>query len=69
MTKEEFKTRWESDSHGGGITFEDIADCAKKWGLFSTPKISPIYLVRYKVLKFAECIDAEDYKTVNIYDD
>ena len=61
MTKEEFKTRWESNSHGGGITFEDIADCAKEWGLFSIPKISPIDLVRYKVLKFASCSDAEDY--------
>lgn len=28
MTKAEFKRRWESDPDGGGITFDDIADCA-----------------------------------------
>lgn len=29
MTKEQFKKRWESDDRGGGITFNDVADCAK----------------------------------------
>lgn len=28
MTKEEFKVRWESNENGGGITFNDIANCA-----------------------------------------
>lgn len=62
MTKEEFKKRWESDERGGGITFEDIADCAKEWGLFSTPRVNQIDAVRYKVLKAADCVDAEKYK-------
>jgi hypothetical protein len=32
MTKQEFKERWESSPDGGGITFDDIAKCAKEWG-------------------------------------
>jgi hypothetical protein len=62
MTKEEFKKRWESDDDGGGISFNDIADCAVKWGLFSKPKTSRIDVVRYRVLKHAQVVDAEDYK-------
>lgn len=33
MTKEKFKKRWESNDNGGGITYEDIAKCAIKWGI------------------------------------
>lgn len=33
MTKQEFKVRWESDANGGGITFNDIANCAGSWGV------------------------------------
>ena len=61
MTKNEFKLRWESDDNGGGVTFNDIADCAEKWHLFSHPKTCQIDLVRYKVLKAANTIDAEEY--------
>ena len=61
MTKEEFKKRWEGDENGGGITYDDIADCAKAWGLFSTPRVNQIDMVRYKVLKYANCVDAENY--------
>ncbi len=32
-TKEEFKKMWESDENGGGITFDDIIECALEWGL------------------------------------
>lgn len=32
-TKEEFKKLWEADDEGSGITYDDIADCAKAWGL------------------------------------
>lgn len=32
MTKEEFKTRWESNDEGGDITCNDIAECAKAKG-------------------------------------
>lgn len=53
-TKEKFKELWNSPD-GGGITFEDIADCAKDWGLYRTPKIAPIYTVANKVLIAAGC--------------
>ncbi len=62
MTKEQFKKRWESGDDGGGITFDDIANCAKEWGLYSTPRIKPMGEVTYKVLKTANVKDAEDYK-------
>ena len=61
MTNQEFKARWESDESGGGINFDDIADCAKAWGLFRTPKICRIDVVRYQVLKSAGTNDAEEF--------
>ena len=61
MTKEEFKIRWESNDSGGGITFDDIADCAKAWGLYSRPKTAEIGCVRYEVLKAANTVDAEEF--------
>ena len=61
MTKDEFKQRWESNDNGGGITFDDIADCAVAWGLFRTPRTSRIDVVRYRVLKTANTVDAEEY--------
>ena len=61
MTKQEFKVRWESNDNGGGITFDDIADCAVSWGINKCPRISRIYTVRYSVLKAAGTIDAEDF--------
>jgi len=66
MTKEEFKVRWESDDNGGGITFEDIANCAEAWGLYSTPRIKPILRVRYAVLKAANTNDAEEFNPNNL---
>ena len=62
MTKDEFKTRWESNDDGGGITFDDIADCAKRWGIFSRPRTARIDLVRYRVLVAAGTNDAEEFK-------
>ncbi|MBR1773923.1 MAG: ERF family protein [Bacteroidales bacterium] len=62
MTKEQFKQKWESDEHGGGIVFDDIADCAKAWGISQNPKTRPISVIRYQVLKAAGVSDAEDYK-------
>ena len=62
MTKEEFKRRWEKDENGDGITFDDIADCAKAWGLFPIPRICQIDKVRYAVLKTAGTNDCEDFK-------
>lgn len=55
MTREEFKRRWDSDDDGGGITFDDIAEVAEKWGLFRTPRIHPIDRVRDAVLRAAGC--------------
>jgi len=62
MTKEEFKKRWEYDDVAGGMTFDDIAECAKEWGLFSNPRCCDFEVVRYVVLVEAGCEDAEDYK-------
>jgi len=50
MTKQEFKQRWESNDEGGGITYDDIADCAVTWGLYSRPKVHPIDDVKHAVL-------------------
>jgi hypothetical protein len=63
MTKEEFKKRWESDDVGGGIDFDDVADCAEAWGLFRRPRTSQINKVLYSVLKAANVEDAEAYNT------
>ena len=62
MTKEEFKARWESDDSGGGISFDDIANCAVAWGISSRPKTSRIDGIRYRVLVAAGTVDAEEYK-------
>ena len=61
MSKEDFKARWESNNWGGGINYDDIADCAVAWGLFSHPKTCHINDVRYQVLKAAGTVDAEEY--------
>lgn len=62
MTKQEFKKRWESNDNGGGITHDDIAECAIAWGIYHRPKINPLGLVRYNVLKAAGIGDCEDFK-------
>lgn len=61
-TKEEFKELWEANDQGSGLTFNDVADCAKAWGIASTPRIMQINLIQYRVLKAANVIDYEDYK-------
>lgn len=55
MTKEEFKRRWELNDSGDGITYDDIAECAEKWGLYKTPKIHSLEEVTQKVLRSANC--------------
>lgn len=62
MNKQEFRTRWESDENGGGITFDDIANCAVEWGICGTPRIRPMDQIRYSVLKAAGTKDAEEFK-------
>jgi len=62
MTKEEFKARWESNDSGGGIKYDDIADCAVAWGISRTPKTRRIDVIRYQVLVAAGTADAEEFK-------
>lgn len=61
MTKEEFKQRWESDEDGGGITWNDIEECAQAWGIAMSPATMPMEKVRYLVLLAAKTNDAEDF--------
>ena len=61
MNKEEFKARWESNDNGGGINYNDIADCAVAWGISSRPKTSRMDVIRYQVLKAAGTVDAEEF--------
>jgi hypothetical protein len=42
MTKDEFKNRWCSNDEGGGITWEDIAECAGAW--LNHKPVGPPYL-------------------------
>ena len=59
MDKQEFKKRWESNENGGGITFDDIANCAKEWGISPHPRTMQIDKVCDKVLNAAGVIDAD----------
>lgn len=62
MTKEEFKTRWESSENGGGLTYNDAADCYIAWGLGSSPCSKPMDAVLYAVLQTASVVDADEWK-------
>jgi hypothetical protein len=66
MTKEEFKTRWESNDNGGGISYDDIANCAVAWGISRTPRTRRIDVIRYQVLVEAGTLDAEEFKPEEI---
>ncbi len=61
MTKQEFKTRWESDDLGGGITFDDVAECYQNWGLGTFPRTKDTHQVLLAVLRAAQANDAESY--------
>lgn len=54
MTKSEFVTKWNSDSEGGGITYDDVANCAMAWGISSQPKTENINKITEQVLKMAD---------------
>ena len=56
MTKKKFKKRWDTPD-GGGITFDDIAECAREWGLFAKPRTMDINRVAAAVVKAASCKD------------
>jgi hypothetical protein len=62
MKKEEFKKRWESDDTGGGITMDDVADCYVEWGLGTKPRIRPMDMVLYRVVKHAGIKNAKEYE-------
>ena len=59
MTKDEFRFRWNKDDCD--ITFDEVAECAKEWGLYNHPRCCPMEEVRYRVLLAAGCEDAEKY--------
>jgi hypothetical protein len=65
-TKKKFQEEWAKEDCE--ITFGDIADCAKAWGICGNPRCCPILTVRYEVVKAAGCPDAEDYNPVNLND-
>lgn len=54
-TKEEFRKLWDANKEGSGITFDDVAECAKEWGLFTCPRTCNITKVLEAVLKAAGC--------------
>lgn len=53
LSKEEFKKRWESDEDGGGITIQDIADCAVEWKIYPRPMARNMLTVIDAVCKAA----------------
>lgn len=61
LSRQQFKQKWESSDDGGGITFNDIAECAVNWGLCLKPKTQNMNFIRYIVLKEANTNDAELY--------
>lgn len=77
MTKEEFRRRWDSGPDGGGITDDEVADCAKAWGLYDRPRCAQRDHVIMKVVKAAGCRDLpeeeeqmavdEDELTLNVH--
>jgi hypothetical protein len=61
MTKDEFKKLWESDDNGGGITYNEIALCAKEWGVIDNPFSADMHDVTLAVLKAANTNDWEEW--------
>lgn len=55
MTKDEFKRRWDLNDEGDNITYDDIAQCAKEWGLCSHPRRREMESIKRLVLKAANC--------------
>lgn len=69
MTREQFKARWESSDDGGGITYDDIAECAIAWGIARTPRTMQIDKVRNLVLEAAGIKDEDDDLTPKALED
>ena len=53
MTKEEFKEIW--DDEDSEVTWDEIAECALQWGLFSSPRAVRMDRVANEVTKAANC--------------
>lgn len=68
MTREAFRKRWGVDNEGG-ITHDEIADCAKAWGLFSTPRTKPMDEVVDRVLAYAGVSWSEEPRSLDDYED
>jgi hypothetical protein len=62
MTKQEFKSLWESDADDCGITLNDAAECAKEWGISNSPKTESMNSILYRVLVAANVSDSDAYK-------
>lgn len=58
MTRQEFKEKWAS---GQPVYWDDIANCAKEWGIVEKPHCCPMMDVRYLVLLAAGVPNAEEY--------
>lgn len=58
MTPKEFKKRWESDDPVVGITWDDVAKCAKDWGLYDKPKVHDMETVLRSVLDHAQVTES-----------
>ena len=69
MTREQFKARWESSDDGGGITYDDIAECAIAWGIARTPRTMQIDKVRRLVLEAAGIKEEDDDLTPKALED
>lgn len=54
LSKEEFKKKWETEN-GGGITFDDIANCAIAWDITRSPYTYPMFELSNRVLISAGC--------------
>lgn len=57
MSREEFAQRWDSDEEGGGITYDDIAECAVAWGITSSPKAQSVDDVARRVVEASGAAD------------
>lgn len=53
LTKREFKRLWEKKNDPVGITWDEVADCAKRWGLYDAPRCHAMSVVLDAVLEAA----------------
>ena len=61
MTKAQFKSRWEVNKDHGGLTYDEIAECAVAWGISPRPKIRSIDLIMELVLQAAGIVERSSH--------